>query len=544
MRKLLAGLVLSLLLIGAAQAQPSGGVGPGPIPYFSPPTSSTQRAPLQTDDTNSGYAAGYLWLNSTTNQLYENYSATAGDAVWYQTGTNNGMLCDVIVCQNAWGAIKLSSSYAGNAFVVTRASDSTTKAIGYVQGPHGVVIADYATADAFCAGTTCTYSTLYDNIGNKDMTQATGANQLVYTGNTLNGFRSITFAGSQVGSVVQKMNNSSITCGQNACSLFMVGRLLSSTALGTIGEWTSNGSATGSMLGFNKQMFTIIGSGAGGLTQNLLNTDSLGVIGITWGSSTITGWSNDRSQANSESAGSATMTGLTLGNTSRAAGYQGMLDALAFIVGGSAYSSATVQTLNAAADQAFGFTPQNHDTVFCFGDSIAGGLVSNNNGWCQQMSVALRWPYRVVDQGIVSYTAALGVSGVTNFVTPLFQPNAKNYVIVALGINDIGTATTVQLEGYLTSICGSIHTAGGKCILQTITSGNFSGANETERTTVNAWMISSGVADGVSNPGADPNVGCQTCSTNSTYFASGVHPNALGHSIIMQYAAAAVNSLP
>ena len=61
----------------------------------------------------------------------------------------------------AYSLRQLSSSYAGSAITVTRSSDSTTANIGFVNKA-----LDTATLMSFCASTTCTVSTWYDQSGN------------------------------------------------------------------------------------------------------------------------------------------------------------------------------------------------------------------------------------------------------------------------------------------------------------------------------------------------------------------------------------------
>lgn len=67
------------------------------------------------------------------------------------------------------------ASYDGKLFQARRPSDGTSKDIG-TAGAGGLV--DLSTLDAFCSGTTCTVSKLYDQSGNgNDLAQATVANQ-------------------------------------------------------------------------------------------------------------------------------------------------------------------------------------------------------------------------------------------------------------------------------------------------------------------------------------------------------------------------------
>jgi len=66
----------------------------------------------------------------------------------------------------------LYASYSGNLYQVRRASDKTTKDVGLL-ATGGV--ANSATQDAFCTGTTCTISLIYDQTPNKnDLTKGPG----------------------------------------------------------------------------------------------------------------------------------------------------------------------------------------------------------------------------------------------------------------------------------------------------------------------------------------------------------------------------------
>lgn len=73
---------------------------------------------------------------------------------------------------------KLVGSYTGKSMNIIRASDSTTKDIGF-----GNYNFDLTTAANFCAGTTCKVKTWYNqcNAGVADVTQATGSKQPALT---------------------------------------------------------------------------------------------------------------------------------------------------------------------------------------------------------------------------------------------------------------------------------------------------------------------------------------------------------------------------
>jgi hypothetical protein len=63
----------------------------------------------------------------------------------------------------------LYGAYDGNLYQVTRASDQTTKDVGVLSAGG---FADSATQDAFCTGTTCTISIIYDQTGkNNNLSQ-------------------------------------------------------------------------------------------------------------------------------------------------------------------------------------------------------------------------------------------------------------------------------------------------------------------------------------------------------------------------------------
>jgi hypothetical protein len=89
----------------------------------------------------------------------------AGDSGPGGGATAGSGVCDIFAsgstpCVAAHSTVRaLYGAYKGNLYQVTRASDNTTKDIA-VLAPGG--FADAATQDAFCAGTTCTISIIYD----------------------------------------------------------------------------------------------------------------------------------------------------------------------------------------------------------------------------------------------------------------------------------------------------------------------------------------------------------------------------------------------
>ena len=91
------------------------------------------------------------------------------------SGASGMAPCDIYAAANtacvaAHSTVRaLLGSFSGSLYQVTRASDGTTKDIGVVS-PGG--LADTATQDAFCSGTTCTITIVYDQSGHGNFVEA------------------------------------------------------------------------------------------------------------------------------------------------------------------------------------------------------------------------------------------------------------------------------------------------------------------------------------------------------------------------------------
>ena len=96
-------------------------------------------------------------------------------------GTTSGSgVCDIFTsggtpCVAAHSTVRaLYKAYAGSLYQVTSASDQTTKDIGVLSAGS---FANAATQDAFCAGTTCTISVIYDQSGKNNHLKRAPAGQ-------------------------------------------------------------------------------------------------------------------------------------------------------------------------------------------------------------------------------------------------------------------------------------------------------------------------------------------------------------------------------
>ena len=94
--------------------------------------------------------------------------------------TGGSGVCDIFTsggtpCVAAHSTVRaLYKAYAGNLYQVTRASDQTTKDVGVLSAGG---FANAATQDAFCAGTTCTISVIYDQSGKNNHLKRAPAGQ-------------------------------------------------------------------------------------------------------------------------------------------------------------------------------------------------------------------------------------------------------------------------------------------------------------------------------------------------------------------------------
>lgn len=220
-------------------------------------------------------------------------------------------------------------------------------------------------------------------------------------------------------------------------------------------------------------------------------------------------------------------------------------------------------------------------TVVAFGDSITDGFVAANpfslpvslavadkNGRypddLQRLADASNLPVSIVDAGIAANQLLtsgeplfLGPSGLQRFQRDALDVPGVKDVILLEGINDLGvpgtTATPSQLiAGYEQAIMMA-HGAGVKIWLGTITPASnaiFDGTllspnSETYRETVNAWIRSQHLSDGIVDFDAALRDPSDPAIPNPAYAGpDNLHPNLLGYQVMAQTAYTAVFSKP
>jgi lysophospholipase L1-like esterase len=183
------------------------------------------------------------------------------------------------------------------------------------------------------------------------------------------------------------------------------------------------------------------------------------------------------------------------------------------------------------------------------GDSITIGAstlpddVADSYPYKLETSLGRQW--RVYNSGISGGVIADATTDAARVDALYAAGNAANVVVVLLGSNDINvgdSAATIQtnLEAY----CAARRVAGWDVIVCSILPRTpFSGAQETVRTTVNAWLAAnwSSFADAYLDLAsvaelADP--------TDATYYLGDtVHPNVAGNAVLAAQVEAAVQAL-
>lgn len=143
--------------------------------------------------------------------------------------------------------------------------------------------------------------------------------------------------------------------------------------------------------------------------------------------------------------------------------------------------------------------------------------------------------------------ANVGNQSVTHFLS---QPHTTAVVVIDCGVNDmyLGAPASTAFTN-LQNLIGVIklHSKGSLTVLvATLTDTNWSFISEANRSSFNS-LVTRGASNGgytVLNWGADDLLGCSGCSSNTTYFADGIHPTERGHLIMAgNYLAGALNSL-
>lgn len=516
------------------------------------------RSPTVNDDVNAGYLADDFWYNRLTGTYWICLSNNAGAAVWQRytvTGTPAEAVGGLACC---YGVIRLRAAYTGAAFDIVRASDGATKTIGFLSSG----VADWASVDGFIAGTTGRMSQWYDQSGNGvHLTQGTDANRPYITRNTVAGLRSISFAG-DAGTATFVSHSTLPATDRGSVSAFFVGRQHVQSAPSTFFEIGSSNGGNAALYSEVWPSSTMSFSGAG-LTDrngnavqpqhfNTYSDSTPQVCGFTTGTNNLRFQTGHRGYQLSP-IGVGAASGMIVGNTQLAGGFQGIFDVLGvFVYNTSLYDSGGLLAFMGTANRTFGIAPQTRDVLVHVGDSITQGFPTVNAGYTVQIQDLLTHNWRTINLGVSARTAA-EFQGVAAASAAQAKGPKLNVATVFAGTNDLeNNATASQTTSNITSLCQSWRTAGFKVIVVTMLPragaiGNYTAASfETARQSINTSVRSnwSSFADGIADIGAHPVMGVTAALSDTSLFDNTqVHPTAKGHAYIAAIVAAAVNKI-
>jgi lysophospholipase L1-like esterase len=158
------------------------------------------------------------------------------------------------------------------------------------------------------------------------------------------------------------------------------------------------------------------------------------------------------------------------------------------------------------------------------GDSLTAGA-GGETPYTDFLPIYLRRSvpgWTITNLGIGGQTMTSMVANAAANVDPLFVAGEPNVVIVWGGSNDIaGGATATTVYNQYVTYCTARRAKGFKCIVATmIDRPSFA----TQKNALNALLLGDATHfDGVVNYTGTP-LGCDGCSTNTTYFLDTIHP--------------------
>jgi hypothetical protein len=525
--------------------------------------SASLRNPLPSDDTTAGYVVGNQWFG-TGPVLWSAKRVTAGNANWqplpFVTRAGDSVAGPLVV----YGTKLLVSAYSGNAVQLTRASDSTTKNVGFIAG-----MLDTGTGDAFCAGTTCQMTTLYDQSGNGYNCTASTANAPVWsTTNVIAGTRTIVFNSNPHALVNLPATlsyctiSASMSWVPSTATFFIAGihpaGLESRTLVSTIDN------SRGWLNGYNQSGLATIGYGSNCMTY-IENEPS--VLSISASSSTFNCYSGNYSSSQGY-ASQSTFTGGVIGGSSSS--FPGTMDMTGFLLWGSTLNAAQVATVQASLYSMFSIPPQFNDKWVVLGDSMSSGEASLlNNTWARLTLPQLSRPIRLYNHSLFGQMITGNGGMLALFpqtVTGVYQTTDRNFIVTLLGgANDIRARVPLAtIKSAVQTLVQSVHALGSnaKVLLATnplqcdifntggATLSDFQSYMTWLRTQWNVAIAAGGAgADGLIDFQNDPTIGISAgysssafCS-NATISPDGQHPTDYAMGFYAPTAAQVINAI-
>lgn len=530
------------------------------------------RRPGPTDDTTKGYVVGSVW-RSPGGDLWTAKRVTAGAAMWQRSIVAQPLAGDITSgLVAAYGVRRLVAAYTGDAIDVVRASDSTSKTIGFLT--NGAL--DTATLYAFIAGTTGAISKWYDQSGGTNhAVQTTAANRPTitpfnYIGNSPGVFFDC-FLSTNGGSIpTQYLTIPATLTGLSTASVSVVAlaALHGAARIAPIVELSANTGA-GATLPLAWGNCTI-----GTIDALAVNYSSFStartltgvrppmtpiVTGFSSGANMVL-WCDDRDIHSGAGIASTQLEGGFLGTSVKFVngtsvqqyGYQTQA---AVLIYNKATTAAQQQDIATSLYADFGLAPQGHDVWIVDGDSITEGANSEYFlAWSRQAIPLINWSARCYNAGTSGGTFATQLTAQAKWTPLLNLPGtSRKLVSCAVGSNDIfaGATAAATYANFLTWR-SNVLTANANALIVPCTlipRYNLTTAQEVERVAYNALLRANWRSLGcpfIIDFAADPTMGsaavANSVSYDSTLLYDGTHPTTMGYAYMGQIAASAVNA--
>lgn len=493
-----------------------------------------------------------LWRYGST--WWQIVDDTPGQAVW-QTIPVVQYPAAAAPLTDVWATRQISSTYAGNLFALTRASDATTKAIGQLSGG----MADSPTADAFCSGTTCRYTTIYGQVVSYDLTAAFSSAPLylpgVFNGNAPSIIFDTNPYGAGAGYTSEQLTiPSGVTTTAAAVTAFALVRhtngniqtpvldLIANTSSDLWFDTSTLATPRGLFLGYIN--ISLLSGIAPPLTPSLEGFSMSGTDTILFG---------NHQQILSPQAGYSgfSLAGGQVG-LSRQEPNPGFFETSFIGFANTALTGAQIAALQNATDQAFGLYPQNDGIIEEFGDSMTAGVGSTGAPYglqtdSRQTLPLLREPMEWDTSGASGATMAALVANLPGWAQNNFARAARNKIFVgADGTNDIAAGTTAAtLESLVQQQASLAITAGAKKYIATTipcSRTSFTAPEVTQCQTYNAWLRANWPAFAAALADFDANPAISSRMSDTTFSPDGTHFYPLGNAFRARILATAINS--
>jgi lysophospholipase L1-like esterase len=590
------GLLLALLLLaGPAMAQPAAPPGlkraANGSDLLSPSTfranlglgpTAIDRYPTATDDSAHGYhiasatTLADIWLDPSGG-MWQIIRDTPGYAVWSKLGISQPG--DLVAPAAAYATKRIITGFAGALFQLRRASDSTTTDIAQLASGDP----DTAAMQSFCQGTTCSYSSLYDQTGGaKTLTvpAATGtiggvayltAEPAMTFENTIGNVPSITLntvtplAGPP--KTYSILSNTALALTTNPLTIVSVAKFPSSEFSAGIVRVGSPITATLNLVDLGYQESTnsfsaSINSGGSTVFRSLGSTArptmQAAVYGMANASTLVSLFHGNRTTAFATSAqtGSATA-GIVLGGATNVGGL-GYNEIAAIMVYSSALTATQFATVRASLAGKFQIQTQLKNVLVADGDSITWGQGSTYlHGWAQRLvdTSPNAMVYNVAHSGDVIEDR---IAAFDTLIAPLAQSGQKNGVLLMIGTNNVGPSTKQATGLYaqtaatiyplITSYVAHAHTLGFRVCVSTMTARDITlqtSPQITEFAALNGLIRANAAgADCVADINADPEMGSTVLAQSRVLWNDGVHPNDAGYQrVVMDWLTSIVTLL-